>query len=163
MAKKPEYRMQTLLDIRQRAKDVAEKALGEAIAAHKAEVEKQQQLELELKRMVAMREQRKREYSEKAMRGEMSAQDVVNANGYIKRLREQEDAQKNAIRTQIEIVAQKQQELDVARQALVKATQELKALEKHKEKFLEQCKKEAEAKEEEVMDELAQQIFLGTR
>jgi flagellar export protein FliJ len=160
MPKQPDYRLQALLEIRERAKEEAEHQLGEALAAHKAELDKQQQMEQELERMVARREQRKREYAEKQMRGEMSAQDVIGANTYIERLREQEEAQKQAIEGQKAIVAEKQQQVDLARQNLVKATQDLKALEKHKEKFIEDWKKEMQGKEEEAMDELAQQIFL---
>ena len=160
MAPKPDYRLQALLDLRERKKEEAEKALGEALAAHKRELAKQKEMQAELARMAAKREQRKREYAEKAMRGEMSAQDVVTANTYIDRLKEQEEAQKNAIEGQKAIVAQKQQEVDAARVALTKAMQDQKALEKHKEKFVEDWKKEVQAKEEEAMDELAQSIFM---
>ncbi len=160
MAKQPEYRLQVLLEMRQRKKEEAEKGLGAALAAHKAELDKQQQMEAELARMVQKREQRKREYSEKAMRGAMSARDVAGAQTYLERLEEQEDVQKGAIEAQKGVVAERQREVDAARAALVKATQELKALEKHKEKFVDDWKKEVQAKEEEVMDELAQQIFL---
>ena len=160
MAKKPEYRLQALLEMRERKKEEAEKTLGEALAAHKIEVEKQKQMELELARMIARREQKRREYAEKSMRGEMAAQDVIGANTYIKRLIEQEELQKNAIEAQKAVVEYKKKELDAARQAVVVATQELKALEKHKEKLFEEWKKEQQAKEEETMDELAQQIFL---
>lgn len=160
MAKQPEYRLQVLLELRQRKKDETERALGAALVAHKGELDKQQQMEAELARMLAKREQRRREYAEKAMRGEMSARDVTGAQTYLERLEEQEDAQKNAIEAQKAVVADKQREVDTARAALVKANQELKALEKHKEKHTEEWKKEMQAKEEEAMDELAQQIFL---
>ncbi len=160
MAKPPEYRLQTLLELRERHKQEAERALGEALAAHKAALDKQKSMEDELAHMITRREQKKREYSEKAMRGEMSAQDVVSANDYIKRLREREELQKEAIEEQKLVVAEKQRALDAAREALVKASAELKALEKHKEKFLEECKKARQAKEEDAMDELAQQIFM---
>ncbi len=160
MAKKPEYRLQVLLEMRERKKEEAEKALGAAIAAHKAELDKQKKMEDELARMVARRDQKKREYAEKAMRGEMSAQEVVGANVYLKRLLEQEDAQKAAIDAQKAVVAQKDAEVGAARAAVVQATQELKALEKHKEKLAGEWKKAEQAKDEETMDELAQQIFL---
>ena len=161
MAKQPDYRLQALLDIRARKKEDAEHALASAMAAHKAEAERQRQMEVELERMIAKREQRKRDYSEKAMRGEMSAQDVVSANSFIDRLKESERAQQSAIDGQKMVVAQKDAEVQDARQAVVLATQELKALEKHKEKFLDDWKKELQAKEEASMDEVAQQIFLS--
>jgi flagellar export protein FliJ len=160
MAVKPDYRLQTVLELRERKKEECERKLGEAMGALKLEKDKQKKLEDELERMVQKREQKKREYAEKAMRGEMSASDVVGANTYLERLKEQEEAQKNAIEGQKAVVAQKQQEVDAARQNLTAAMQELKALEKHKEKWADEVKKERDAKEEEVMDELAQQGFL---
>jgi flagellar export protein FliJ len=160
VAQKPDYRLQVLLEMRERKKEEAERALGAALAAHQAELDKQKQMEAELARMVAKREQKRREYAEKAMRGEMSAQHVIGANTYIERLEEQEEAQKNATEAQKAVVGEKQRQVDAARETLIKATHDLKALEKHKEKFVETWKKEQEHKEEEVMDELAQQIFL---
>ncbi len=161
MAKQPDYRLQVLLEMRERAKEEAERVLGDAMAALKTEQDRQKEMEAELERMVARREQRKRDYAEKAMRGEMSAQEVVSANTYIDRLKEQEEAQENAIEGQKAVVAQKQEDVEAARVELTRATQELKALEKHKEKFIEGWKKEMQAKEEETMDELAQQMFLN--
>jgi len=163
MAKIPPYRLQTLLEMRERAKEEAERFLGECMAALRAEQERLRDMEKELERMITKRESKKREYAEKAMRGEMSAQAAVSANLYIERLKEQELMQENAIEGQKAVVAQKEEEVAAARADLVTATQELKALEKHKEKWLEQLKKEREAKEADVMDEIAQTIFLGQR
>ena len=118
-------------------------------------------MEQELERMVAAREARKRSYAEKQMRGEMSAQAVIQANDYIKRLLEQEEAQENAIEGQKSVVAQRELSVQQAREDLVTASQELKALEKHREKWQDKVKKERQKKEEENLDELAQTIFLG--
>lgn len=160
MAVRPDYRLQTLLEMRQRKKDEAEQQLGKSLKALHVEQQKLKQLEEELERMIARREAKRREYAEKAMRGEMSAQAVVSSEVYIDRLKEQEEAQKNSIEGQKGVVKQKEDEVQAARQALVQATQELKALEKHKEKWQEQVKKEIQAREEEVQDEVAQTIFL---
>ena len=48
-----------------------------------------------------------------------------------------------------------------ARQGLAEASQELKALEKHKEKWEKEQKRKKQLKEEELLDELAQTIHLG--
>lgn len=161
MAALPPYRLQALMDLRARKKEEAERALGECIAALKTEQDRLKQMEVELERMVARREAKKREYAEKAMRGEMDARGAVSANLYIDRLKEQEQLQQNAIDGQKGVVEQKKKAVDEAREALVKATQDLKALEKHKEKWAEEIKRERQAKEEETLDELAQTIFLN--
>ncbi len=99
-----------------------------------------------------------REYAEKSMRGEMSAQSVVGANVYIERLKDQEEAQESAIEGQKGVIRQRQDDVDGARSDLVDASQELQALEKHREKWAEKVRKEREAREENRMDELAQAI-----
>lgn len=158
---KPEYRLKTLMEIRERKKDEAERFLGDCMNALRTEQERLKEMEQELERMIAKREAKKREYSEKAMRGELDARGAVAANVYIERLKEQEEMQENAIDGQKSVVAQKQDEVDAARQDLVVANQDLKALEKHKEKWQEEIKKIREAKEAELQDEIAQTIFLS--
>lgn len=161
MAVKPDYRLQALVTLRERKKEEAERFLGLKLAELKKEQDRQKEMEDELERMIAKREAKMREYAEKSMKGMMAAQDVVGANVYIERLKEQEEAQENAIEGQKQVVAQKRDEVDEARKGVMIATQELKALEKHKEKWQLEVKKEQEAKEEAVMDDIAQTIFLG--
>ena len=161
MPNMPPYRLQALLEIRERAKDEAERYLGECTQILKEEQERLKSMERELERMIAKREAKKREYAEKAMRGEMDARSAVSANIYIDRLKEQEELQKSAIDGQIQVVRQKQHDVDAARDDLIKASQELKALEKHREKWSDQIKKERMAKEEAELDELGQTIHLS--
>lgn len=163
MAAPREYRLQTLLGMKERAKEDAERYLGECLAVLRAEQERQRDMEKELERMIAKRESKRREYSEKQMRGEMDARGAVSANLFIERLKEQEEMQANAIEGQKVVVAQKEEDVNAAREALILANQELKALEKHKEKWQEQVKKEIENKEAEALDEIAQTIYLGQR
>lgn len=163
MAKLPDYRLQSLLEIRERAKDTAERYLGECLAALKAEQERLREMEKELERMIAKREQKTREYAEKAMRGEMAARGAVAANLYIKRLKEQEEMQENAIEGQKGVVAQKEEEVQAAREDLTKANQDLKALEKHREKWADEIKKKRAYKEEEDLDEIAQTGYMSRR
>jgi len=156
----PPYRLQTLLEIRERKKEAAERELSRTMRELKLAQEKQKDMELELERMIAKRETRRREYMEKAMKGEIAAMEAVNINKYIERLKELEALQQDAIEGQKAVVRQREEDVEEARRALVVATQELKALEKHKEKWIEEVKKERAAKEEEQMDELAQAIYL---
>lgn len=160
MALPPDYRLATLLTLRERKKEQAEHYLADCLTALRAEQQRQREMEDELARMIAKRQARTREYAEKAMRGEMSAQEAIGANVYIDHLKEQEEEQKHAIEAQKAVVRQRQEDVEGARQDLLAATQELKAIEKHKEKWTEEVKKEREAKEDEAMDEVAQTIFL---
>jgi flagellar export protein FliJ len=160
VAVKPEYRLSTLLKIRERKKEAAEHYLAECMGKLRAEKDRLKQMEGELERMIAKRKAKAREYAEKTMRGEMSAQEAVGANVYIERLKEAEEAQKNAIEGQKAVVAQREEDVKGARADLVKAEQELKALEKHKEKWTEEVKKEEQQRQEEAQDEIAQRIFM---
>jgi flagellar biosynthesis chaperone FliJ len=160
MAEKQEYRLQVVLDVRQHKKDEAERYLGECFAALKKAQDRLAELEQELVRMVAKRETKQRENMEKAMRGEMTAQDALDANLFIKRMKEAEKMQEKAIQGQKAVVKQKEDNVQTAREEVIKATQELKAMQKHKNKWEEAIKKERESKEEETLDELAQTIYL---
>lgn len=161
MAIKQEYRLSVLLEMRERKKEDAERYLGECIQALKKAQERLQELKTELERMIADRENRRREYSEKVMRGEMSAQDAVSAEKFIERLKEKEERKKEEIEAQKDVVKARERDVEGARADLVAATRDLKALQKHKEKWAEQVKKEMMAREEEAADDLSQTIFLG--
>src|SRR6478736_6658399 len=123
MAVKPEYRLQALVTLRERKKEEAERFLGLKLAELKKEQDRQREMEEELERMIAKREAKMREYAEKSMKGMMAAQDVVGANVYIERLKEQEEAQENAIEGQKQVVHQKKEEVEEARKQVVLATQ----------------------------------------
>lgn len=163
MAENKEYRLRALLEIRERSRDEAQRYLGQCNKALEEERQRLREMEAELERMIAKREAKKREYAEKAMRGEMDARAITNGALYVERLKEQEELQKEAIETQKGVVAQRQDDVDGARQDLVLANQELKALEKHKENWEEQIKKELQAKQEAAMDEIAQTIYMGNK
>ena len=156
----PPYRLKTLLEVRERKKEAAEQRLAVCLKALHDEKEKLKVMELELERMIAKREKRLREYLEKAMKGEVSAAEAISQDVYTKRLKELEKVQMEAIEGQKGVIRQRQEDVEVARQDLVVANQELKALEKHKENWIKQVKKEQAAKEENTLDELAQTIFL---
>lgn len=156
----PPYRLATLLEMRERTKDEKERALGEATQALKRQQDRLRALEDELAAMRDKRGQIRREYMDKAMRGNVGAQDAVRHNAYVEHLKDLEKRQAEAIAAQTDVVAEHEQLVEAARAALVEATQALKALEKHREKWLEGVKKEWAAKEELVMDDIAQTIYL---
>ena len=156
----PPYRLQSLLEVRERRAEAAEQQLGTCMALLRKEQDKLRDMEQELVRMVQKREVRRREFLEKAMKGEVAALDAINNNKYLDRLKELEQAHKEAIVGQKAVVGQRQEDVEEARQALILANQELKALQKHRDKWAEALKKQRATKEEAQMDELAQTIYL---
>lgn len=160
MAAQPPYRLATLVTLRERKKEAAEHHLAATMAALKREEDKLQALRDELLRMEERRHQLRREYMDKAMAGAVAAQQAVTHNAFIEHIKDQEKRQAEAIDEQVEVVHEQEKAVEQARELLMAATQELKALEKHREKWLEDWKKEMAAKEEMVMDDIAQTIYL---
>jgi flagellar export protein FliJ len=160
VAERQEYRLATLVRLRERKKEQAEIYVAECLKALRIEEERLREMEKELERMVAKRLAKTREYSERAMRGEMDASGVTSANVFLKRLKDIEENHKTAVEGQKAVLAEKQEDVDSARRDLVTATGELKALEKHREKWEEEIHRQELAKQEEQMDEIAQTIFL---
>lgn len=154
------YRLQTLLKIREQKKLEAERYLMECNRLLKQERERQTELEEELQRMIAKREEHTRQYAEKAMAGGLQARSAISANHYTERLRELEEAQAQAIESQKKVVKRREEDVHGAQKDLRIATQDLKALEKHREKWEARVRKHQAAQEEKSMDEVAQNLFL---
>lgn len=155
----PQYRLQALLEIRERAKKEAEEAFAEAMQMLAEEQARLRQEEENLERMIADRHRRREDYARKLASGEMKVTDQSNAYRFIERLKEKEVEQQTVIDAQKEQVREAEKEVKRAQDALVLATQELKALEKHKEKWLEEVRRERMLREENTMDEIGQAIF----
>lgn len=159
MAKMPQYRLQTLLEMRERAEEEAKNAFADAMNQLHQEEAFLKELQEELERMVEDRKRRRQEYADKLASGEMKITDQTAAYRFIDRMKEMEQEQQGRIDAQREAVREAEKVVKRAQEALVVASQELKALQKHKEKWAEQVKKERQAKEEAAMDEIGQTIF----
>jgi flagellar export protein FliJ len=155
----PPYRLQSLLEIRERAEKAAKDAFASATNALREQERIQKEMEDELERMIEDRKRRREEYSRKLTSGEMKVTEQSSAQRFIDRLKEKETEQAFKIESQKENVRNAEKELKRAQDALIVATQDLKALQKHKEKWQEELKKERQAKEEDQMDEIGQVIF----
>jgi cortactin len=120
-------------------------------------------MKAELERMIQDRHRRREEYSQKLASGEMKITDQSAAYRFIERLKEKEKEQELKIEAQKEQVRAAEKDVKRAQDAFIVATQDLKALQKHKEKWLADWKKEMAIKEEDVMDEVGQVIFNAKR
>lgn len=163
MAALPAYPLKTLKEIKERKKEEAEKVWSEAKKAREAEELKLKEMEEELRRMIERRELKRREYADRQMRGEHNAMLAVAANTFIERLKEEEELQKERIENQKTVIEEKKEAEKQAMDAMVQATQDVKALEKHHEKWLAEIKRELALKEEEALDDLAQGIFTRSK
>lgn len=153
------YRLQALLGIRERAEEAAKEVFAHAMNALAKEKQTLQEMEDELVRMIEDRKRRREEYSQKLASGEMKVTDQSAAYRFIERLKEREAEQAARIDGQKEAVREAEKVLKRAQDALVAATQDLKALQKHKEKWAEEVKRDRMMREEDMMDEIGQTIF----
>ena len=156
---KDKFKLETYLKLKEREKTDAELGLGRAIEALKAEESQLQNLNNELLRMEQERIAKRQEYAEKQMAGAMNAQSMMAAQTWMKKLEEREDIQKRSIENQQKEVTRHETLVEIARETLAKSAAEVKAIEKSKEKWEEQRKREAQSKAEAAMDEITQALF----
>lgn len=155
----PVYRLQVLYDMKERAEKDAKDAWASAQARQREQEKLLEDLKAELERMIEDRKRRREEYSQKLASGEMKITDQSGANRFIERLKEKEKEQEAKIESQRENVRNAEKETHRSREAYMVASQELKALQKHKEKWQADWKKEMAMKEEDNLDEIGQVIF----
>jgi flagellar protein FliJ len=154
------YRLQALLEIRERAEEEAKENFARAQQMLRQEQEYLAQLQQELKDMIAERQRRRQEYADKLASGEMKVHEQSGAHRYLARMKEAEAEQQTKIDGQQEQVREAEKYVQQMQHALVIASQELKALQKHKEKWEEERRRERMMKEEQMLDEIAQTIHL---
>lgn len=156
MAKKPDYRLQVLFQIREKAKGEAE----ELYALRQRELAEQEKIladmKTNLKGMEAARRERKREYAEKLAAGELKITQVTANDRHIDRMKQEELAYSVDIQRQKELLAEFEERVEEAKEAMLQATQDFKALEKHKENWSTEVKRELQLKEEEAVEDISQ-------
>ncbi|NTX04290.1 flagellar assembly protein FliH [Myxococcus sp. CA040A] len=157
----PPYRLQTLLEMRTRAKEEAEQAFSDAIKALERE-------KVELQRLIDELERRKRERKEKvaAYLKEVMAKGAgingMNMMGrFEERLKDEEAQVALEVERQREAVKVAERLVEQRRREMAEAAKELKAIEKHKETWQKQVKHERQQREELSQEEIGNALFLA--
>jgi YscO-like protein len=156
MARTPAYRLQVVFEMREKKKKETEEIYAEKKKLVIIEQKKLDEMKEKLKEMVQLRHDRKAEYAERTRRGEYTIQQIQGNDRHVERLKQQEAAFQVEIDRQGERLAEAERVAQDAMQDVVKATQDFKALEKHKEKWLKQIKREQMLKEEMASEDIAQ-------
>jgi hypothetical protein len=156
-----EYRMQALLEIRQRAKEAAEQAFAEALRAVAAAKQRQKEMEEDLARRKAERKARVDAYLKEILAKGTGAGGLVQMSRFEQRLKDEEAALALEIEAQKERVRQAEAEAEQKRAEMAEAAKELKAIEKHKEAWAKQVKAEREKREELVQEEIGSALHLA--
>jgi flagellar export protein FliJ len=159
----PKYRLQLILDKRQKIKEDAEKNLAEAQKLLEDEKKLEKQKELEVEQAKQHKEDSKKELNKKMLEGLMDVAKVQNHKNFLKSLDFEIEKAKERLVAQQQKVKQAENFLEEKRVELINATTEFQAMEKHKEKWLEKVKKEIETAEANEQEEIGNVLFLARK
>jgi len=157
----PAYRLQTLLEIRQRAKEAAEQVFSEAVREVARQEKEQQRLEQDLADRKATRRQRLDLYMQEIMARGAGVSGMNAMNRYEQRLKDEEAQVALEIERQKEVVKRAKKVMEEKRQEMAQAAMDLKAIEKHKENWQKQVKAERQAREEMNQEEIGNALHLA--
>src|SRR5262245_53880789 len=117
----PQYRLQTLLEIRERTEEEAKQAFSEAMKALAKEKEALATLEQDLERRKAARKQKVQEFLDEVMKKGVGAGGIGQMNRFEDRLKDEEKQVALDIERQKETVRQAEQLVEVRRQEMADA------------------------------------------
>ncbi|MBI2339095.1 MAG: hypothetical protein HYU99_01850 [Deltaproteobacteria bacterium] len=163
MAKRPKYRLEVLLKMKERAKRAAQLALARAIKALEEEKEKLKRLKDKKEEIRKKREKARSDMRDKVAGGQSRIKESQFHLNYIMKLEEDEKAIDREIEEQKEAVAVAEEKLKRARRDYVDAAQELNIMEKHKELWQKKERHILSALENKQMNELANTVYQMNR
>ena len=156
----PPYRLQTLLEMRERAKEEAEQAFSAAIKALEKEKAELKRLEEELERRKAERKQKVMAYLNEVMAKGAGINGMNMMSRFEQRLKDEEAQVALDIERQKEAVKVAERLVEQRRREMAEAAMELKAIEKHRETWQKQIRAERQAREELNQEEIGNTLFL---
>ena len=155
----PEYRLETLLGIRQRAKDAAEQAFAEAMKKLADEKAALKILEEDLERRKRERKVKVAAYLQEVMAKGIAAGGLNTMNRFEDRLKDEEAQVALEITKQKDAVADAEKAVEERRTEMATAATELKAIEKHKDKWKGGVRQERDKREELSQEEIGNALF----
>ena len=156
----PPYRLQTLLEMRERTEEEAKQAFSEAMKALAREKDALVKLEQDLEARKASRKQKMQEFLADVMKKGVGANGIGQMNRFEDRLKDEEKQVALEIERQKEAVRQAEQLVEVRRAEMADAAKEKKAIEKHKDNWKAEVQKERQAREELNQEEIGNTLHL---
>lgn len=157
----PPYRLQTLLEMRERAKEAAEQAFSEAVREVTRQEKEQQRLEQDLETRKAERRHKVDLYMQEIMARGAGVSGMSSMNRYEQRLKDEEAQVALEIERQKEVVKRAKKVMEEKRMEMAQAAMDLKAIEKHKEKWQKEVKAARAAREELNQEEIGNALHLA--
>ncbi|MFH0800473.1 MAG: hypothetical protein V2A66_09885 [Pseudomonadota bacterium] len=150
---KQRYRLQALLTIKTQMKKRAESVLARALIALKKAKDRLKELEEEKDRIVERWKKARTEMKGKMARGAHVGEGNVHVN-FLRSLKDDEEAKKEEIEDQKQVIEDCTEEVARARRAYIDAAKALQIMEKHKQLWEKKIQGELNRREEREMDEL---------
>jgi hypothetical protein len=157
------YRLQIVLDKRQKAKEAAEKALGEAQKALEAERKKEAQCAQAVEDAKQHKENAKIELNQKILDGKLSVEKIRMGKDHLKSLDFEIKKAEEKLEQQREKVKEAELFVEQRRMDLLEKTKDFQAIDKHKEKWAENVKKEIETAEQNEQEEIGNVLFVARK
>ncbi|HET9452253.1 MAG TPA: flagellar assembly protein FliH [Aggregicoccus sp.] len=157
------YPLHTLLELRERAKEEAERALAAASHTLARAEARRAEVEAQLARSRSEREARVQAQLSQvlALGAEAGALSLMRA--HVQRLEDAEAEQARALQRCEEEVAEARRALERSRAQLTEAARELEVLQKHHEAWLQARRAQREVREEQAQEEVASALFLSRK
>lgn len=156
----PKYPLQALLDQRERVKEDAKKAFAAALKAVDAAKARLAEIHAEREALVAERADREAHLYDADANGQLAIARIEERRLGLVHLGERIAAKAQEIEAQEGVVRAAEAAAEESKAALVAADQELKAIEKHRESWRLELKKEAERKEQRLSEEISSAQFV---
>lgn len=153
------YRLQPVLDIREKKEEEAKIALASSQTKLQQEMEKEKLLKEEQQTIQQAQQKVYQQMSNKLSQGSMKIQELQLYQNYKKGLINEELKVVEKITQQQQEIKKAQLNVNSARQKLIDACKERQIIEKHKENWLQKVKKEQEQKEQKEQDELGNVLY----
>jgi hypothetical protein len=154
------YRLQIILDKRQKLKEDAEKLLGEAQKALEAERTKEKQCVQAVADAKQHKENAKIELNRKMLEEKLSIEKIRMGKDHLKSLDFEIKKAEEKLQQQREKVKEAEAFLEQRRSELIEKTKDYQAIEKHKEKWIQNVKRDIETAEQNEQEEVGNVLFV---
>ncbi len=161
--KPPDYPLQAALEQREAAKQEARQRLAESLREAEREERELQQREAQRDALLADADERRGSLYEPDEKGILSMPQVNKRTEGLRYVEGQVEEAARAVEEQKKVLARAEAAVEERRSALVEADKELRAVEKHREGWLEEWKREATRKEQRQAEEVVTARYAAER
>lgn len=163
MSKQVKYRLQPILDEKERLREDAIQFLNKKKDELKAEEKKLEQIKEELTAAIERKNLMTQEYNDKMFSGKYTVDEIKIRKIHIEDMILKIEEIKQAVENQRKAVARAEGEVRKAEDALIAASKEVQVMEKHKENWHQALKEEERKKEAKQLEEIAQIMYTSAK